>query len=258
MWQCMGWTLGICILPFVYWLVGDWFWFLVITTAPSLIFLCFPRYMIESPRWLANKQKFSKCAEMLNRIAEINKKSVRYSEDVLKKLLGTQKEEKVYGAMSLFSHWRLARNTTILVLSWTVVNIGYMIIILNSTRMAGNPFLNFFWQSLIELPAYVMGQYLAERMGRKLTVVLAFFGAGIFCVVAIEFVTETDMEMATTCAAVLIKFFVSMNFYTVNLQAMETYPTCLRQTGISLETIVANFVGMLGPYIVVLVSKEGV
>lgn len=35
---------------------------------------------------------------------------------------------------------------------------------------------------------------------------------------------------------------------------METYPTCLRQTGISIGSIVANIIGMVGPYIVLLVS----
>lgn len=53
----------------------------------------------------------------------------------------------------------------------------------------------------------------------------------------------------------MIKFFVSINFYISNLQAMETYPTCLRQTGISIGSIVANIFGMMGPYIVLLVKS---
>lgn len=60
--------------------------------------------------------------------------------------------------------------------------------------------------------------------------------------------------MLATCCAIMIKFFVSINFYISNLQAMETYPTCLRQTGISIGSIVANIFGMLGPYIVLLVG----
>jgi hypothetical protein len=28
--------------------------------------------------------------------------------------------------------------------------------------MEGNPFLNYFWQSAIELPAYIVGKYLSK------------------------------------------------------------------------------------------------
>lgn len=182
MWQSLGWTMGLCLLPMIFWIVGDWIWFLLISSLPTLIFLGFPYYMIESPRWLANKQKYKECAEMLNRIANINKKEIRYTESSLKQIFGKQKDEKVYGVMSLFSHWRLARNTILLVLGWTISYVTYLTIILNSSRMAGNPFMNFFWQSLIELPAYIIGQYLGDRLGRRITNAASFVGAGLTCI----------------------------------------------------------------------------
>lgn len=182
MWQSMGWTAGLATLPLVFWYVGDWIWFLAITSLPTLIFLCFPYYMIESPRWLANKQKFQRCADTLNRIAKINKSETRYSESSLKEIFGKQEEEKVYGVMSLFSHWRLMRNTGLLILGWTVSNIAYLTIMLNCSKMAGNPFMNFFWQSVIELPAYAIGQYLGDRIGRRFTNGLSFIGAALMCI----------------------------------------------------------------------------
>lgn len=138
--------------------------------------------MIESPRWLANKQKFAKCAEMLNRIATVNKKEIRYTESSLKLIFGKHEEEKVYGMMSLFSHWRLLRNTILLILGWTVSNIAYLTIMLNCSRMAGNPFMNFFWQSIIEMPAYILGQFLGDRIGRRYTNMFSFVFAGLMCV----------------------------------------------------------------------------
>lgn len=62
------------------------------------------------------------------------------------------------------------------------------------------------------------------------------------------------MTVLANVFAVLIKCSVSVNFYAANLLAMETYPTCLRQTGISTGSVVANIFGMFGPYIVFLVS----
>lgn len=76
------------------------------------------RYMIESPRWLANKGHLSKCVVQLQKIANINGKNVIISEKMLSELLPKGKVENVYGMMSLFSGWRLAKNTVLIVSGW--------------------------------------------------------------------------------------------------------------------------------------------
>lgn len=66
-------------------------------------------------------------------------------------------------------------------------------------------------------------------------------------------ISDESLQNLVSLLAVVMKFCISITFYVVNLQAMETYPTCLRQTGISIGTIVSNALGVLGPYIVYLV-----
>jgi hypothetical protein len=43
MFQWIGWCLGNCMLPFIFWLVRDWIWFVVLTTLPVAIFACIPK-----------------------------------------------------------------------------------------------------------------------------------------------------------------------------------------------------------------------
>jgi hypothetical protein len=76
------------------------------------------RYMLESPRWLANKGHFKRCAETLAQIAKINGKNVEYTEKSLKELMKNNTIESVYGMASLFTHWRLAKNTALIVICW--------------------------------------------------------------------------------------------------------------------------------------------
>lgn len=76
------------------------------------------RYMIESPRWLINRGRLARAAYYLNRIAKINKKDVILNEKVLRSMLPSEEPEKVYGMLSLFSGFRLAKNTTILIICW--------------------------------------------------------------------------------------------------------------------------------------------
>lgn len=52
---------------------------------------------------------------------------------------------------------------------------------------------------------------------------------------------------------IFLKFSVSLAFYSVNLQSMEIYPTCVRQTGISVGVIFGSGFGVVSPYIVALV-----
>lgn len=62
-----------------------------------------------------------------------------------------------------------------------------------------------------------------------------------------------DGGLLTIVLTIAIKFCASVTFFAVNLQALETYPTCLRQTGISMGIVAANAFGMFGPYIVYVV-----
>lgn len=43
-----------------------------------------------------------------------------------------------------------------------VVAVSYFTLVLFSSRMAGNPFLNFLYQSIVEIPAYMVGRYMGE------------------------------------------------------------------------------------------------
>lgn len=68
--------------------------------------------------------------------------------------------------------------------------------------------------------------------------------------------TEPDLVWLTTSLVVFVKFCFTITFYVVHLVAMETYPTCVRQTGTSLGAVMGSSMGILGPYIVYLVSKH--
>lgn len=152
MFQCIGWTLGLSIMPLIFWAVRDWVWFLMLTTLPIGLFALWNRYMIESPRWLATKGHLGRCAKELNRIAKINGKDIVITEKMIKELLPNEESDNVYGILSLFTHWRLAKNTIMLIIVWSIASITYFVLMLISTRMGGNPFLSFLYQSAIELP----------------------------------------------------------------------------------------------------------
>ncbi|XP_053670810.1 beta-alanine transporter isoform X2 [Anopheles nili] len=251
MMQCIGWTTGICILPMVFWATKDWFWALLIATLPIVVFLFIPRYMIESPRWLSTRGNYREAMRQLRQIASINGiRKLAFDEAVLEKQLANHRTDKVYGLASLFNGWRMAKNTLLVIMCWTVCSVTYFTLVLLSSRMDGNPFLNFMYQGLIEVPAAYLGQRSSDRFGRRATNAAAFCFAAATCTVLVLIVRDPASETAATALATFVKFCISITFFAVNLQSIEIYPTCLRQTGMAVGTIAATVFGIVGPYVV--------
>lgn len=59
----------------------------------------------------------------------------------------------------------------------------YQIFIFNVTSLAGNPFLNFLFQALIELPSNLVGKLSCNYFGRRFVSLLSFTLAVAFCVI---------------------------------------------------------------------------
>lgn len=110
--------------------------------------------------------------------------------------------------------------------------------------------MNFFWQCVVELPAYMLGRVLGDRLGRRLTTVLATFFIFITAGIQMIIVVEVSNEIYELILAMCIKFFVCVSFCTIILQGMEVYPTCVRQTGTSFVLIIGTLCTTTGPYII--------
>ncbi|KAM7363072.1 carcinine transporter-like isoform 2-T5 [Cochliomyia hominivorax] len=250
--QSFGWSFGTTLMPLLFWWLRDWESFMWITTLPTAVVLIFSKYVIESPRWLISKQRFGDAISQFKKIAKINGRQFDMTEKQLAQIYSQTKQEVTYGIASLFSGWRLAKNTSIMGFSWCVVAVSYFTLVLFSSRMSGNPFLNFLLQSIVEIPAYMIGKYSGDKFGRRFTNSVSFFLSFLTCLPVIFLATDEKYEFVVVGLAAFIKFLNAITFFTVNLQCMEIYPTCMRQTGIALGTILANAIGVLAPYLVYL------
>jgi hypothetical protein len=48
--QCLGWTVGVCLMPMVAWATGDWVTFLIITSAPCAVFFLAYKLVATQPK----------------------------------------------------------------------------------------------------------------------------------------------------------------------------------------------------------------
>jgi hypothetical protein len=86
---------------------------------PLHVFQCInvSRWFPESARWLAARGKTVECAQELRRIARTNKRALPDDAMIILQKIAA-KRERIYGLASLFSNWRLAKNTVLIVYLW--------------------------------------------------------------------------------------------------------------------------------------------
>lgn len=60
---------------------------------------------------------------------------------------------------------------------------------LNITNTDGNPFLNFLYQSAVELPAYLLARLSCDKLGRRLTA-SSSFALGMIAATALFFIVN--------------------------------------------------------------------
>ncbi|CAH2073708.1 unnamed protein product, partial [Iphiclides podalirius] len=252
-----GWSVGMAIMSLLFWWLRDWKTFFIITTATQLPFLLFSWKMIESPRWLWIQGKTEKCVKYLKLIAKQNGKDLSIETEKEISNIKPIKNNDSLGTLALFSGWTIAKNTTLQLIIWICISMSYSAIIMSSGEKAdGNPFLELVWQSLAEIPGYFLAAYLADRIGRRYT------GATSFAIIATSWTFLAIRESSSnqilrhswmgSGIVIINRLTTTMSYSIINIFNMELYPTCIRQSGMSLGNLFSSAGSALAPYVLYL------
>ncbi|XP_053625017.1 solute carrier family 22 member 7 [Plodia interpunctella] len=258
--RCIGNSVGMCIMSLLYWWLRDWKSFMIVTTLPTLPFLMISWKMIESPRWLWIQGRSKECIKELKVIAEINK--LKLDSDTEKEILNigsirSLPAQQQLGPLALFSGWRLATNTLLQLYLWVSVSLNYSMLIMRSGEKSdGNPFSEFAWQSLAEMPGTFVGAWLADRIGRRYTGSVSYtLMTFLWMIIALREISTNDWIQSGfvgTAMVVINRLATSSSYYIIYLFNMELYPTCLRQSGMSLGNVLSSGGGAIAPYLMYL------
>ncbi|CAF4937621.1 unnamed protein product [Pieris macdunnoughi] len=250
-------SVGLAVMPFLYWWLRDWKTFVIVTTAPLLPFIMFSWNIPESARWLYVEGKSKQCVKLLNKIAQVNNSKLK--PDTEKELLSVrkQKSSSSFGSLALFTGARLAFNTILILLLWVFVSICYSVLILSTGEKSdSNPFIQFSIQALAEIPSNFIGAWLCNNIGRRRSASASFFVIGtIWIIVALREMTSVEWLRAWWISTALItigRLTIAVSFFAINLLNLEIYPTCLRQSGLALGNVVSGMASALAPYILYL------
>lgn len=256
--QFFGWTGGTCTLTVLAWITGgEWKAMLLVSSLPSLLIFTLHKMFPESPRWLASSGKTAECEKVLSNIAHVNGNTLPENTfTILKK--ADQAKEGHFGVGSLFSSWRLARNTFLVCSCIVLCHLIYYTVILQVTGMSGNPYLNFFLQAVVEFPGFILGRIISDKLGRRWTQGTAYMLSAL-CLLLITTVTQVgSLQWLVTSLVVGVKFLITITVYVGYLLNTEIYPICVRQSGSSVGFTGSGTLGVVAPYIAYLGSAVGV
>ncbi|XP_022108294.1 organic cation transporter protein-like [Acanthaster planci] len=158
------------------------------------------------------------------------------------------------------TEWRktplLFRNAFIMCFSWLVSSMVYYGMSLNSSNLAGDKYLNFFLIGLVEVPGYLVLYFLIEWWGRRPSLSMSHFIAGISSIICACLPPTTeegaDFTPAILAFALIGKFFITISFAVDYVYGSEIFPTSIRNMGVGVSSFSARIGGMLAPFVVYL------
>ena len=134
---------------------------------------------------------------------------------------------------------------------WMTGGFVYYGITLSAGSISKEVHLNMFLMGLVELPAYLIGPYLADKIGRKHTFMIFNVMAAFFCLVSWAYPRKQGRLLFALCG----KIFASASFALVWMWAPEIFPTRARSLTTAIGSQAARVGSILAPYVVVLMSE---
>jgi len=155
-----------------------------------------------------------------------------------------------YGMADLMKTKSIRRKSLILFYCWLTASIIYYGLTMNASDLGGDPYVNLLLSGIIEVPACVGSIFFMDRLGRRPTLSIAYWIAGISCI-CMQFVKKDQMAL-NIFLSLIGKFGGSSAFASSYIYASELYATPIRNVGIGTCSTMARIGGILAPFIAML------
>ncbi|KAM3602211.1 uncharacterized protein V6R79_026308 [Siganus canaliculatus] len=247
----MGSALGYMATPLAGYLLRDWRLFLIPMAASGLLYVPLWWIVPESPRWLFYQGRVKEAEAILRDAARMNKieaPEAIFTADEVEDVLAVKTKENPLKIILTRCH--VLSVTVLCSLLWVIVIISYYGLILNTSNLHGNPFLNCFLSAVIEVPAYIIALLLLKYCSRHFCQSSTLFlgGVMILCVHLIPI----DLPAVSVLLEMVGKFGMTSAFCVVYSVSSELFPTVIRNTAMGCCSMAARVGTIVSPFIIYL------
>ncbi|XP_067347463.1 solute carrier family 22 member 4 isoform X2 [Channa argus] len=247
----MGSALGYMAMPAVAYFLHQWRMLLISMAASGLIYIPLWWLVPESPRWLLSQGRVEEAEAILKDAAKRN--NIEAPEAIF-----TQAEvedalamkEKKYNVLVILSSCNMFSITLLCSLLWIIITISYYGLILNTSNLHGDPYINCFLSAVTEVPAYIIALFLLQYCSRHFCQSSTLFLGGIMilCVHLIPI----GLPGVAVFLEMLGKFGITAAFCVVYAVTSELFPTVIRNTGMGCCSMAARIGSIISPFIIYL------
>ncbi|XP_031136494.1 solute carrier family 22 member 4-like isoform X1 [Sander lucioperca] len=247
---CLPWVyvFGMMVLPVTAYLVRSWRHLTLTMAVPGLA--CIPLWWLipESPRWLVSRGRFQE-AELLLRSAALENRVeaphvIFLSANVEK---ATSEKAESPNFLDLLRTANIRQITFILWLMWFSLSVSYFGLSFNMSGLYGNPFLNYFLVTAVELPAYAASWLAARSLPRRLSYI-SFTLLGALALLLIQ-ITLYSYPTLTLTLVLLGKFGLLAGAGVLYMFTGELSPTVIRNTAMSSCAMFSRVGSSVSPYL---------
>lgn len=226
---------------------------------PILLVWVFPLLIPESPRWLFATGHLHKAYKAVDFVSRFNRRPIpddvidaifrekTASQQMMEKMFNNKEKEATL--MDLMRTKSLRVITLINWFSWFAVSTGFFAVTYTIGDIGGNLFLNLFYSAVIEVPARLMGTFLANRWGRIPLICLSLILGGLGCLLNACFISFPFLKTGLIVTSVFNRFWLTAAFDIIWAYSGELYPTVIRNVGVGVASMWARIGGMLSPQV---------
>ena len=139
-------------------------------------------------------------------------------------------------------------------MTWFTTGYVYYGLSLNLGDLGGSLLLNFFIAGLLEFPSFALSLYALKKLGRRSTQFTIMLATGLGSALAIPFYFTSLGTNVNVALGMLVKFCISISYYTVYIYSAEVYPTLVRQVGVGCNSGMSRVGSSIAPFVKELVS----
>ncbi|XP_014611288.1 PREDICTED: organic cation transporter protein isoform X1 [Polistes canadensis] len=258
---CSFYTMGLCMLAGVTYLIRDWRILAITTSAPFLLYFFYWWFLPESPRWLLAKGRLVEANDILETLARVNGKELpaSFTQKLRQRMTMSRtksEEERLRngpGVLSLFKTPNMRLKTCLITLNWFANNMVYVGLSYYGPALGNEEHLSFLFSSLAEIPSYMACWVVMDRWGRRWPLCLCMVVAGVSCIATV--LLSADAVVATLVLFLLSKSAISASFLIIYPFAGELYPTQLRGVAIGFSAYISGLGLIIIPFVTYL-GKE--
>lgn len=260
-------VLGESWIVLIAYLTRKWRPLILASTVPVVGFLLYWPWLPESVRWLTAQNRNQEAVSETERLVRWNKGN-RGVPRLLRKHGAQTVQHFVKSFVTLPDQETSETNTETLLdmlretrlllrflnvaYSWLVVTMVYYGLSMGaSTLIPGDPFLNFFAASLVEIPGYTLSYFTMKWLGRRLSMTVCMSVAGLACLTSgliLQFVPHAPTSIQIIVYLVG-KLGITAAFGTVYLYTSELLPTSSRTAALGISSMCGRIGSMTSPYI---------